>query len=222
MPCIQCRWLKVLWQGSDGATAQCKYFHLSFFINPIVDELQGPSRGHAFFIGCTNFTRSDNHKNKHLSASILDEVDEHLLKRLFRGENVAQSEENDTEPCSCIVSCRTGCKLKTCRKFFLLVQYFIIHPHCLAHPHVVEGEVVLKPPMVRRECQVKRIIFVPVDPEYRFALVFHPKDVAHNHPLPPITKVPKVVSQRYQECAQAAGTARTVLQVDRGQFQTRH
>ena len=82
---------------------------------------------------------------------------------------------------------------------------------------------ILNPQMVCCECPVKRIIFIPVDPRYnRFALILHlAKDsdgvrVPHNHPLPPITKVPKVVARRYQECAQVASMARTVLQVDKG------
>ncbi|KAK7027860.1 hypothetical protein R3P38DRAFT_2940776 [Favolaschia claudopus] len=40
--------------------------------------------------------------------------------------------------------------------------------------------------MVNRDCPATRTIFVPVDLSIRKAVVVHPQNIAHNHPIPPL------------------------------------
>ncbi|KAK6971931.1 hypothetical protein R3P38DRAFT_3139358 [Favolaschia claudopus] len=70
--------------------------------------------------------------------------------------------------CSVIVHPPTGLKQRTC-----------------AYTHIIDGTGVSSA-MVNRECPATRTIFVPVDPSIRKAVVVHPQNIAHNHPIPPL------------------------------------
>ena len=64
-------------------------------------------------------------------------------------------------------------------------------------------------------------MFVPVDPTLRFALVVHPDNIPHNHPIPRIAKASFEARKAYTRCIEAAGNngALTVRKVDQGEIE---
>lgn len=61
-------------------------------------------------------------------------------------------------------------------------------------------------------------MYVPLDPSIRKALVIHNKNnTAHNHPMPPLTKVSYQLKATYRECIKAVGcVGATVAKVENG------
>lgn len=56
-----------------------------------------------------------------------------------------------------------------------------------------------------------------MDSSIRKALVIHPKNVPHNHPMPPMTKASYELRATYRDCVEAAGcVGSTVSKVDNG------
>jgi hypothetical protein len=131
------------------------------------------------------------------------------------------SEETDTNPCSLVVSSHIGLKLKHCRTFFgpiRVVSSRILTAVGIAHPHIKDG-VSSSPSLIKNyPCHSRLTIFVPIDPMLRFALVVHPDNIPHNHPIPRIAKASFEAKRAYIRCIQAAGTngALTVQKVDQG------
>jgi hypothetical protein len=60
-----------------------------------------------------------------------------------------------------------------------------------------------------------------MDPTLRFALVVHPDNIPHNHPIPRIAKASFEAKKAYIRCIQVAGTngALTVQKVDQGEIE---
>jgi hypothetical protein len=87
----------------------------------------------------------------------------------------------------------------------------------IGHPHIIKGEAVAQCPIVHRECPAKRTYYIPVDPTIRKILIFHPKGVPHNHPVPPPLKLSDETKSKYQKCIKAVGLiGSTVAKVDNG------
>lgn len=130
--------------------------------------------------------------------------------------------EEDTNPCSLVVASHIGLKLKHCRTF--------IGPYCfipdsylvgIAHPHIKDGVSSSRSLIKNYPCHSRLTIFIPIDPTLRFALVIHPDNIPHNHPIPRIAKASFEARQAYIGCIQAAGTngALTVQKVDQGEIE---
>ncbi|KAJ6605219.1 hypothetical protein DFH09DRAFT_1353754 [Mycena vulgaris] len=153
------------------------------------------SRGHSFWLGCSGWT-SDN--TKHTGISIPDDVDPDLFLAGFNGQPLAADTSKDTPLCSAIVHPITGLKSKKC-----------------AFTHIVNGEPHTKSAIMKRPCSVQRRIYIPMDPSIRKALIVHPGNIAHNHPIPAFKKVSHEHKAVYKKCIQAAGcVGATVAKVD--------
>ncbi|KAJ6607624.1 hypothetical protein B0H10DRAFT_2227630 [Mycena sp. CBHHK59/15] len=153
------------------------------------------SRGHSFWLGCSGWA-SDN--TKHTGISIPDNVDPDLFLAGFNGQPLAADTSKDTPLCSAIVHPTTGLKSKKC-----------------AFTHIVNGEPHTNSAIVKRPCPVQRRIYIPMDPSIRKALIVHPGNIAHNHPIPAFKKVSHEHKAIYKKCIQAAGcVGATVAKVD--------
>ncbi|KAJ6598126.1 hypothetical protein DFH09DRAFT_1394058 [Mycena vulgaris] len=127
-------------------------------------------------------------------------VDETLLEKLFANKPLANDKSVDTKPCSRIVHPYIGGKLRFCR-----------------YPHIIDGSAVTDCPIVHRACPSKLTFCIPIDPAMRKVLLFHPKGVPHNHPIPPPLKLSHGSKKKYRECVAAVGLIGcTVAKVDNG------
>ncbi|KAJ6582744.1 hypothetical protein B0H10DRAFT_2198444 [Mycena sp. CBHHK59/15] len=159
-------------------------------------KAEGMSRGHRYWIACDGWTPE--FKESHRTHSIPDNVDEQLLIKLFANKPLANDNSVDTNPCSRIVHPHIGGKLRYCR-----------------HPHIINGQAVAQCPIQHRKCPSKRTFYIPVDLTIRKVLVFHPKSVPHNHPIPPLLKLSHESKSRYRKCVKAVGfVGSTVAKVD--------
>ncbi|KAJ7742369.1 hypothetical protein DFH07DRAFT_1063777 [Mycena maculata] len=162
---------------------------------PILKTKKVVSRGHAFWVACSGWTKD--FKENHRTWSIPDDVDEALFVKAFHGLPMAADDSKDTPPCSAIVHPHTGLRLSRC-----------------PHAHVENGKAVTSS-IVHRACPAVRTIFVPLDASVRKALIIHPGNIAHNHPIPPLTKVSFELKKTYRKCIKAAGSVgATVTKVD--------
>ncbi|KAJ7458041.1 hypothetical protein B0H11DRAFT_2062428, partial [Mycena galericulata] len=153
------------------------------------------SRGHSFWVACSGW-RTD-FKEKHRTWTIPFEVDENLFIKAFSGRALAANKSKDTPPCSAIVHPTTGLKRR----------------HC-PHSHIEQGKPVTSR-IVNRECPAARTIYVPLDPTIRKALIVHPNNTPHNHPMPPLTKASFELKETYRQCIKAVGcVGATVAKVD--------
>jgi len=128
------------------------------------------------------------------------------------------SEETDTNPCSLVVAGHIGLKLKYCRTFYGSTSFPGLTFTTIAHPHIKDG-VSPSPSLIKNHpCPSRLTIFIPTDLALRFALVVHPDNIPHNHPIPRISKASFEAKKAYIGCIQAAGTngALTVQKVDQG------
>ncbi|KAJ7032323.1 hypothetical protein C8F04DRAFT_1185173 [Mycena alexandri] len=73
----------------------------------------------------------------------------------------------DNTPCNALLQPRIGLKQRNCGR-----------------RHISNGQAMTSA-MENRPCTAARWIFVPVNPEIRKVLIVHPKNTAHNHPIPP-------------------------------------
>ncbi|KAJ6514138.1 hypothetical protein DFH09DRAFT_1374065 [Mycena vulgaris] len=145
--------------------------------------------------GRTRWT-SDN--TKHTGISIPDDVDPDLFLAGFNRQPLAADNFKDPPLCSAIVHPTTGLKSKKC-----------------AFTHIVNGEPHTKSAIMKRPCAVQRRIYIPMDPSIRKALIVHPGNIAHNHPIPAFKKVSHEHKAVYKRCIQAAGcVGATVAKVD--------
>lgn len=182
---------------------------------------QGMSRGHNYWIACSGWTPS--FKKDHRTQPIQDDVDEDVLAKLLAGKPVADDGSHDTSACSRVVPSHIGGKLKHCRMSSPCLQsQTTLTFHILAHPHIVSG-CEYRSPIERHTCNARRTIYVPVDPQFRFALVIHhgtkehPEPFPHNHPMPVKSKMSIETSNMYRKCIQAASSVgSTVQKIDNG------
>ncbi|KAJ7734479.1 hypothetical protein B0H16DRAFT_1467605 [Mycena metata] len=153
------------------------------------------SRGHHHFLGCSGY-RAD-FTNGHRSTSIPDDVDEDMLIRGLSGAPLVAGSSKDTGPCSAIVHPTTGLKQQRC-----------------PHSHIVNGTAIISR-IVNRPCHAMRTIYVPVDASIRKALIIHPRNLAHNHPMPALKKPSLEAKESYRRCIRAVGcVGATVSKVD--------
>ncbi|KAJ6597850.1 hypothetical protein B0H10DRAFT_2231979 [Mycena sp. CBHHK59/15] len=156
------------------------------------------SRGHGYWIACNGWTPK--FQESHRTHSIPDNVDKAILVKLFDKKALANDDSLDTTPCSRIVHPHIGGKLKFCR-----------------HPHIINGQAISQCPMDHRECPSKQNYYIAVDPTIRKVLVFHPKSIPHNHPIPPLSKLSHESKAKYEQSIDAVGLlGSTVSTVDRG------
>ncbi|KAK6971359.1 hypothetical protein R3P38DRAFT_3143097 [Favolaschia claudopus] len=104
---------------------------------------------------------------------VCERVDPRLLDVEHRNLDTASRDRffaAQLPACSVIMHPFTGLKQWTC-----------------ASTHIIDGAGVSSA-IVHRECPATRTIFVPVDPSIRKAVVVHPQNIAHNHPIPPLKK----------------------------------
>ncbi|KAJ7174783.1 hypothetical protein C8R46DRAFT_1252853 [Mycena filopes] len=162
---------------------------------PILRSNRQISHGHRHFVGCSGFRPG--FTVGHRSTSIPDDVDEDMFMRGFSGEPLVAGNSKDTAPCSAIVHPTTGLKQRLC-----------------PHTHILNGSP-QPSAIVNRPCDAKRTIYVPVDASIRMALIIHPGDIAHNHPMPSLKKASFEVKESYRQCIQAVGCVGvTVSKVD--------
>ncbi|KAJ7698207.1 hypothetical protein B0H16DRAFT_1903439 [Mycena metata] len=153
------------------------------------------SRGHHHFLGCSGY-RAD-FTNGHRSTSIPDDVDKDMLIRGLSGAPLVAGSSKDTGPCSAIVHPTTGLKQQRC-----------------PHSHIVNGTAIISR-IVNRPCHAMRTIYVPVDASIRKALIIHPRNLAHNHPMPALKKPSLEAKESYRRCIRAVGcVGATVSKVD--------
>ena len=128
------------------------------------------------------------------------------------------SEETDTNLCSLVVAGHIGLKLKHCRMFCDSTSFLGLTFITIAHPHIKDGVSPSPSPIKNHPCPSRLTIFIPTDTALRFALVVHPDNIPHNHPIPRISKASFEAKKAYIGCIQAAGTngALTVQKVDQG------
>ena len=90
-----------------------------------------------------------------------------------------------------------------------------------AHPHIKNGVSPTPSKIKNYPCQSRLTIFVPTDPALRFALVVHPDNVPHNHPIPRVAKASFEARKAYTDCIEAAGSngSLTVQKVDQGEIE---
>ncbi|KAJ6573319.1 hypothetical protein B0H10DRAFT_1964097 [Mycena sp. CBHHK59/15] len=168
----------------------------------LMKKREGQSRGHQFWIACDGWTPA--FKEAHRTHSIPDNVDENELIKCFANEPFAGDDSADTQPCSRIVHPHIGGKLKFCR-----------------HPHIINGNAVAQCRIQHHKCPCKLSIYVPIDTRVRKVLLFHPKSVPHNHPIPPLLKLSHEARSKYTEAVAAAGiVGSTIAKVDNGKFIT--
>ncbi|KAJ7177631.1 hypothetical protein C8R46DRAFT_1328221 [Mycena filopes] len=162
---------------------------------PILRSNRQTSRGHCHFVGCSGFRAG--FTVGHRSTSIPDDVDEDMFMRGFSGAPLVAGNSKDTALCSAIVHPTTGLKQRLC-----------------PHSHILNGSP-QSSSIVNRPCDAKRTIYVPVDASIRMALIIHPGDIAHNHPMPSLKKASFEVKESYRQCIQAVGcVGATVSKVD--------
>ncbi|KAJ7133074.1 hypothetical protein C8R44DRAFT_730272 [Mycena epipterygia] len=161
---------------------------------PFLQPKKQMLRGHSFWIACTGWRKDF---KKHCIWSIPDDVDETLFIAAFSGDAVAADSSKDTAPCSAVVHPNTGLKQR----------------HC-PHAHIVAGKPISSA-IVNRPCEATRTIYVPVDPSIRKAIIVHPTNTTHNHPMPALTKASFELKASYRECIKAAGcVGATVAKVE--------
>ncbi|KAJ6518461.1 hypothetical protein DFH09DRAFT_1331945 [Mycena vulgaris] len=176
---------------NNGSRNSCNLFAIA----PAPGTRPTKSRGHSSWLGCSGWT-SDN--TKHTGISIPDDVDPDLFSAGFNGQPLAADTSKDTPLCSAIVHPTTGLKSKKC-----------------AFTHIVNGEPHMKSAIMKRPCPVQRQIYIPMDPSIRKALIVHPGNIAHNHPIPAFKKVSHEQKAVYKKCIQVAGcVGATVAKVD--------
>ncbi|KAJ7675923.1 hypothetical protein DFH06DRAFT_1466676 [Mycena polygramma] len=162
----------------------------------LMEKKEGKSRGHIYWVACDGWTPA--FKEHHRTHSIPDNVDDDLIYKLFKNQPLANDDSLDTNPCSRIVHPHIGGKRKHCH-----------------HPHIVNGVALTECPIIKRPCPCKRTYYIPIDPTIRKILMFHPKGVPHNHPVPPPLKMSAVTKSKYSQCVQAVGLlGSTVAKVD--------
>ncbi|KAJ7511037.1 hypothetical protein B0H11DRAFT_2402643 [Mycena galericulata] len=162
---------------------------------PILKQKKETSRGHNFWVACSGWRKD--FKEKHRTWTIPFEVDENLFVKAFSGRALAADKSKDTPPCSAIVHPTTGLKRR----------------HC-PHSHIEQGKPVTSR-IVNRACPAARTIYVPLDPTIRKALIVHPNNTPHNHPMPPLTKASFEIKDTYRQCIKAVGcVGATVAKVD--------
>ncbi|KAJ7225030.1 hypothetical protein C8J57DRAFT_1590778 [Mycena rebaudengoi] len=162
---------------------------------PILKTKNESSRGHDFWVACSGWRKD--FKDKHRTWSIPDDIEEKLFIKVFSGQRLSTDNSKDTPLCSAIKHPNSGLKNKNC-----------------PHIHIKDGQP-QSSFIINRPCHATRTIYVPLDPSIRKALVVHPRNTAHNHPLPPLTKVSYELKKSYVECIKAVGlVGATVAKVD--------
>ncbi|KAF8153916.1 hypothetical protein B0H34DRAFT_860865 [Crassisporium funariophilum] len=81
--------------------------------------------------------------------------------------------------------------------------------------HIINGKTGTCSPIVHHPCPANRRMYIPEDPEMRFLMIIHPGPIAHNHPIPPMSKASLEAKVTYEHCIEAAGSSGlTVQKVD--------
>ncbi|KAJ6538270.1 hypothetical protein DFH09DRAFT_1369014 [Mycena vulgaris] len=136
-------------------------------------------------------------KTKYRTWTIPDDVDEVLFHKAFHSQPLATDSSKDTPLCSTIVHPHNRLKQHNCR-----------------YAHINLGKQVTSR-IINRSCDAARTIYVPLDPSIRKALTIHNNNIAHNHPMPTLTKVLYELKVSHRECIKAAGcVGATVAKVD--------
>ena len=133
------------------------------------------------FISCSNWETT---WRDHDMASIPEDVDPDMLKRLFKQKSLSEFETIFS--CACIVPGHVGAKIRRCRKIFLChSQIVLVLISFSGYPHSTDGTM---SKMVRHECKASRTIFVPENPHIHMACVIMEPSEPHTHPILPATK----------------------------------
>ncbi|KAK6978061.1 hypothetical protein R3P38DRAFT_3120609 [Favolaschia claudopus] len=162
---------------------------------PVLRTQKESFNGHKHFVGCSGWTKDF---TRHRSFALPPDVPEDLFIKAFHGQPLVDDDSQDTRACSAIVHPTTGLKQRT---------------GC-AHTHIVNG-VGVSSAIVNRECGAKRTIFVPVDQAIRKAVVVHPQNIPHNHPMPALKKASIQAKNTYVKLVKDHGVVgATVRKVD--------
>ncbi|KAF8313350.1 hypothetical protein F5887DRAFT_1090268 [Amanita rubescens] len=145
-------------------------------------------RAKPYFIACSGWTRS--FRDNHQYHSIPDNVDEHMLARLFAGEELDGF--SGASKCSRVIPAHVGGKVDKCR-----------------FPHNANGT---QTNMKRHNCPASRTIYVPVDPTIRMACIVPNHDYPHSHPVLPASKASRDLRNLYRSCVDAVGVIGSTVQ----------
>ncbi|KAJ7733923.1 hypothetical protein B0H16DRAFT_1767852 [Mycena metata] len=86
-----------------------------------------------------------------------------------------------------------------------------------SHSHIVNGTAIISR-IVNRPCHATRTIYVPVDASIRKALIIHPRNLGHNHPMPALKKPSLEAKESYRRCIRAVGCVGATVSKDKGPF----
>jgi hypothetical protein len=105
--------------------------------------------------------------------------------------------------------------------FFSSTSFLTLTFIGVVHPHIKDGLSSSLSVIKNYPCQSRLTIFILMDPNLWFALVAHPDNVPHNHPIPRIAKASFEAKKAYKHCIEAAGTngALTIQRVDQGEIE---
>ncbi|KAJ7770091.1 hypothetical protein B0H16DRAFT_1881855 [Mycena metata] len=159
--------------------------------------LKGRSNGKAYFIGCSNWTKDDD--ITHRFTKIPAGVRESILRKLFRGEALSDTEDDVvTGPCTQITHSANLPNNKLCPR-----------------THFRDGQHV-RGTLSKNKCPAKILILIPIDGTDLRTVVIPQAGTPHNHPLFPRSKVPFEAASKYKECITATGPiGTTTLRVDK-------
>ncbi|KAJ7182716.1 hypothetical protein C8R43DRAFT_868399 [Mycena crocata] len=161
---------------------------------PQVSAIQGSSRGHRYYIGCSDATPGS--KENHARIQIPDYVDEKMLTKALANRPLSNDPAKDTQDCSRIVHPTTGLRQRYC-----------------PHAHIKNGKKI-RSLIKRYPCDAKRSIYVPTDSSILKVLIVN-NNTGHNHPMPTLKKASLSVKQKYRQCVTAIGcVGATVSKVD--------
>ncbi|KAJ7286818.1 hypothetical protein C8J57DRAFT_1215125 [Mycena rebaudengoi] len=168
---------------------------------PLSGELRSDARTEML---CEERTRGwrKNFKDKHRTWPTSDDVDESAFVKAFSGQRMRSENTKDTPPCNAMIHSRTCLK----------------KPYC-PHAHIENGQPQTSR-IINRACFATLTIYVPIDPSIRKALIVHPGNTPHNHPMPPQTKAFYGLKNSYRKAINSAGVVgATVAKVDHGASQ---
>ncbi|KAJ7702531.1 hypothetical protein B0H16DRAFT_1639892 [Mycena metata] len=159
--------------------------------------LKGRSNGKAYLIGCSNWTKDDD--ITHRFTKIPAGVRESILRKLFRGEALSDTEDDVvTGPCTQITHSANLLNNKSCPR-----------------THFRDGQHV-RGTLSKNKCPAKILILIPIDGTDLRAVVIPKAGTPHNHPLFPRSKVLFEAASKYKECITATGPiGTTTLRVDK-------
>jgi hypothetical protein len=177
--------------------------------------------GKNFFIGCQGWHKGDKAKS-HRFISIPRNVDENILLGLFQNNGTFDDDheipkEAASSQCAYVTLPRNGGKGKRICHMSMnfLTENITLSWSLVAYTHISVEKKVMQGHMILRGCPTKITIFSPVDRSIDRSIIL--LQGAHNHPMPPSTKLSRDGRDQYREAGRVLGvTGLTMVKVDKG------